>query len=78
MNKLVLNIGLLVFCFSIIFFSQRQMPVTEVLLKSLIIFVVTTIVLSIGAYILMKTFESNDDNSQNENKTILGRNNEQL
>jgi len=76
MNKLVLNIGLMVFCFSIIFFSQRQLPVTEVLLKSLIIFVITTIVLSVGAYILVKSFESNDDNNQNSNTTILGNNNE--
>ncbi len=76
MNKIVLNIGLLVFCFSIIFFSQRQLPFTEVLLKSLIIFLITTIVLSIGAYILVKSFESSDDNNQNENKTILGNHNE--
>lgn len=76
MNKLVLNIGLLVFCFSIIFFSQRQLPVTEVLIKSLIIFIVTTVVLSIGAYILVKSFDSNDDKNQNENTTILGNNNE--
>jgi positive regulator of sigma E activity len=76
MNKLVLNIGLLVFCFSIIFFSQRQLPITEVLFKSLIIFIITTVVLSIGAYILVKSFESNDDNNNNENTTILGNNNE--
>lgn len=76
MNKLVLNIGLLVFCFSIIFFSQRQLPVTEVLTKSLIIFIITTIVLSIGAYILVKSFESNDDKKPNDNTTILGNNNE--
>ncbi len=76
MNKLVLNIGLMIFCFSIIFFSQRQLPVTEVLLKSLVIFVITTIVLSVGAYILVKSFESNDDNNQNSNTTILGNNNE--
>ncbi len=76
MNKLVLNIGLLVFCFSIIFFSQRQLPVTEILLKSLVIFIITTVVLSIGAYILVKSVESNDDKKQNENTTILGNNNE--
>lgn len=76
MNKLVLNIGLLVFCFSIIFFSQRQLPITEILLKSLIIFIITTVVLSIGAYILIRSIESNDDKNQNDNTTILGNNNE--
>lgn len=76
MNKLVLNIGLLIFCFSIIFFSQRQLPVTEILFKSLIIFIITTVVLSIGAYILIKSFESNDEENQNDKKTILGNNNE--
>lgn len=76
MNKLVLNIGLLIFCFSIIFFSQRQLPVTEILFKSLIIFIISTVVLSIGAYILIKSFESNDEENQNDKKTILGNNNE--
>lgn len=76
MNKIILNIGLLVFCLSIIFFSQRQMPVTEVLYKSLIIFIITTVVLSVGGYVLIKTLENNDENKQNENKSILGNNNE--
>lgn len=76
MNKLVLNIGLLIFCFSIIFFSQRQLPVTEILFKSLIIFIITTVLLSIGAYILIKSFESNDEDNHNDKKTILGNNNE--
>jgi membrane protein implicated in regulation of membrane protease activity len=76
MNKLVLNIGLLVFCFSIIFFSQRQLAFTEVLLKSLIIFIVTIVSLSIGAYFVNKYHESNDDSNQNPNTTILGNNNE--
>jgi positive regulator of sigma E activity len=52
------------------------MPVTEVLYKSLIIFIITTVVLSVGGYVLIKTLENNDENKQNENKSILGNNNE--
>lgn len=78
MNKIVLNIGLLIFCLSIIFFSQRQMPIVEVLYKSLMIFIISTIILSVGAYILMKTFESNEEKNNNENTKILGNQNEQL
>jgi multisubunit Na+/H+ antiporter MnhG subunit len=75
MNKLVLNIGLLVFCFSIIFYSQSQLTITEILFRALVIFLITTITLSVGAYVLVKTMESNEDSDNKSNETILGKNN---
>jgi multisubunit Na+/H+ antiporter MnhG subunit len=75
MNKLVLDIGLLVFCFSIIFYSQSQLTITEILFRALVIFLITTITLSVGAYVLVKTMESNEDSDNKSNETILGKNN---
>ncbi len=55
MNKIVLNIGLLIFFLSIIFFSQRGLAVEDILIRSLIIFVISTIMLSILMLIFVKS-----------------------
>ena len=49
MNKIILNIGLLIFFFSIIIFSQQGMLVEDILLKSFIIFFVATLMLTVLA-----------------------------
>lgn len=49
MNKIILNVGLLIFFLSIIIFSQQGMLVEDVLLKSFIIFFVATLMLTILA-----------------------------
>jgi len=49
MNKIILNVGLLIFFISIIIFSQQGMLVEDVLLKSFIIFFVATLMLTILA-----------------------------
>lgn len=46
MNKILIQFGLLIFCFSLIFFSQRGMPLQDVVMKSFIVFITLTIVLS--------------------------------
>ncbi len=73
MNKIILNIGLLVFCFSIIFFSQREMPIAEVLIKSFIVFISSTVILSVTAIVLVKLIQktASHTNEDPEN-TILG------
>jgi len=45
MNKIVLQFGLLVFSLSLIFFSRVGLPVQQVLLRSFIVFVATTLML---------------------------------
>lgn len=47
MNKILIQFGLLIFCFSLIFFSQRGMPLQDVVMKSFIVFITLTIVLSV-------------------------------
>ncbi len=49
MNKIILNIGLLIFFLSIIIFSQQGMLVEDILLKSFIIFFVATLMLTVLA-----------------------------
>ena len=49
MNKIILNVGLLIFFLSIILFSQQGMLVEDVLIKSFIIFFVATLMLTILA-----------------------------
>lgn len=49
MNKIILNVGLLIFFISIIIFSQQGMLVEDVLLKSFIIFIVATLMLTVLA-----------------------------
>ncbi|WP_148267651.1 hypothetical protein [Ignavibacterium album] len=73
MNKIILNIGLLIFCFAIIFFSQREMPIVEVITKSFIVFISSTVVLSVTAIVLVKLLQKTESHSnENSDHTILG------
>ncbi len=54
MNKVLLQFGLLIFCFSLIFFSQRGMPLQDVVMKSFIVFISLTIVLSVVVLFVFK------------------------
>lgn len=73
MNKIILNIGLLIFCFSIIFFSQREMPLAEVIIKSFIVFISSTVILSVTAIVLVKLIQKTTNNTnENSEHSILG------
>ncbi|GIK22510.1 MAG: hypothetical protein PHY57_02260 [Ignavibacterium sp.] len=60
MNKILIQFGLLVFCFALIFFSQRGMPLQDVVLKSFIVFVAFTIVLSVVVLFVLKMVNKNE------------------
>lgn len=73
MNKIILNIGLLIFCFSVIFFSQREMTIIEVITKSLIVFISSTVILSVTAIVLVKLIQKTESSAhENSDHTILG------
>lgn len=55
MNKIVVQIGLLVFFLGIIFFAQRGLPIEQVLLRAFLVFIVVTIMLSILSIIVIKS-----------------------
>lgn len=62
MNKIVLQFGLLTFFFSVIFFTQRGMPVEKVLINSFAIFILLTTMLSIIVIGLIKAINRNSLN----------------
>ena len=59
MNKIVLQFGLLVFFFSIIFFTQRGMTLERILLNSFAIFIIVTSMLSVIVIGLIKAINKN-------------------
>lgn len=71
MNKIIIQSGMLIFFISIIFFSQRGMAVQDILVRSLIIFVSFSILLSIIMLVFLKainkTAVSKRKNSITEN-----------
>ena len=79
MNKIVLYFGLLVFCISIIIFSQQDLQILDVLLRSLAVFIVVTIMLSILAIAFLKAINKasmEKDKHYNENNLIGNNPNE--
>lgn len=60
MNKILLQFGLLIFCFTLIFFSQRGMALQDVVVKSFIVFISLTIIMSIMALFVLKIINKNE------------------
>ena len=66
MNKIVLQIGLLIFSVSIIYYSSRNIPVEDILLRSIIIFFAFTLLTGLIVLMFMKSinkvsFEKNKE-----------------
>ncbi len=59
MNKIIIQFGLLVFFFSVIYFVQKGLDVTRVILNSLSIFLLLTIMLSFVTISLIKAINRN-------------------
>ena len=68
MNKIVLNIGLLVFFLAILFFSQRGMLIEDVLIRAFSIFIVVTIMSGIFVLVFVKSINKTTLEKGNENK----------
>jgi hypothetical protein len=66
MNKIVLQVGLLVFCLGVIFFSRMELPVQDVLFRSFIIFVALTVLLSIIVIMFIKAVNKVSADKQND------------
>ena len=79
MNKIVLYFGLLVFFISIIIFSQQDLQIVDVLLRSVSVFIVVTIMLSILAIAFLKAINKASMEKEkhfNENNLIGNNPNE--
>jgi hypothetical protein len=66
MNKIVLQIGLLVFCLGIIFFSRMELPLVVVLFRSFLIFISLTVLLSIIIIMFIKAVNKVSADKQHE------------
>jgi len=70
MNKIVLQVGSLIFSISIIYYSSRNIPVEDILLRSIIIFLAFTLLTGLIVLIFMKSvnkvsFEKNKETHLN-------------
>jgi len=66
MNKIVLQFGLLIFSISVIYYSSREIPVTDILLRSMIIFLAFTMLTGIVTLIFMKSINKASFNKAKE------------
>ncbi len=66
MHRIVIEIGLLVFFLSIIVFVRMQLPITEVLLRSALLFIVISILLSLSAIFIVKTLGKSSEHDADE------------
>lgn len=66
MNKIIFHFGLLVFFLTIIFFSQKGETLEGILLKSTIIFILTTTILSILTILFMRSITKSTLNKQKD------------
>lgn len=73
MNKIVLQVGLLIFSLSLIYFGQRSIEFTEVLLRSFIMFIASTLVLAVITLILIKFINNVSVKKNAEVAKNLGR-----
>lgn len=63
MNKIVFNIGLLIFFISVIFFSQKSLPIEVIIIRSLVIFLAATIMIGFMTILFIRAI----------NKTAISR-----
>lgn len=55
MNKIIMNLGLLFFFLAIIFFSQRELPLYDVLIRSFTVFIFLTVMLTILGIVFIRS-----------------------
>ena len=66
MNKIILQIGLLTFCVSVIFFSRSSIPFYDILLKSFAVFIIITIMGHILALLFIQSIKKISENRDDE------------
>ena len=64
MNKIVIRFGLLVFFLAVIYFTQREMSVSDVLLRSFVLFMVITVMVSVFVIAFMKAINKTEGNKK--------------
>jgi membrane protein implicated in regulation of membrane protease activity len=70
MNKVIINIGLLIFFISIIIFSKMKLPVEDVLIRSFAVSIVLTIMVSVIIILFIRAMNRISVSKKNENQKI--------
>jgi uncharacterized membrane protein YhhN len=70
MQKIIIQIGLLVFFLAVLFFTRLGLPLQDILIRSTVMFFALTIILSVIAIIFLKSAKKvssglNDEYSDN-------------
>ena len=73
MNKIILQFGLIVFALSIIFFSWLGLSITSLLFKSFVVFVATTVMLSIVTMVFIKAINKTSFDKKSEKSNNINR-----
>jgi uncharacterized membrane protein YhhN len=66
MNKVILQIGLLVFFLGVLFFTRMGLPLQDILFRSVILFLALTIIMSVIAIMFLKSLKKISPGMTNE------------
>ena len=73
MNKIVFQIGLLIFALSIMYFSRMDIEIEEIILRSFLVFFLLTFMLGIITIIFMKSVSKSVSDKQRESSQQIER-----
>ncbi len=75
MNKIIFQFGLLVFFFSIIYFTQKGDSLAQIVLNSFTIFIILTVMLSLLSIMLIRSINKNSfDKINSYSEDLAGTN----
>lgn len=74
MNKIVMNVGMLSFFLSVIFFSQMHLPLIDVIIRSFVVFLFLTSMLSVLAIVFIRSINKKSSEKEHElSETLSGK-----
>jgi len=75
MNKIIFQFGLLVFFFSVIYFTQKGDSLQQIVLNSFAIFIILTVMLSLLSIMLIRSINKNSfDKINSYSEDLAGTN----
>ena len=66
MHKAIIQIGLLIFFLAVFFFTRMGMPIQDILLRSTILFLAATILITVVALIFFRSVNNISSDSSEE------------
>jgi len=76
MNKIITNIGMIFFFLSMIYFTQRDFPIQDIIIRSLLVYIFLTFMFGIVAMFFVKSVNKAVQRKSKEMvENIIGTNN---